>query len=299
MSVFEPQNIANIVWAFATAGESHTKLFLNLANNIVSHTNLSRFNPQDLSNIVWAYTNAGKSHPQLFKKLAHHVVAQGGLSGFKPQDVSNFIWVYATARESHPLLFQKLADVDITTRTNDFDPQAISNLLWANAAMGQMNRQLFLSFAPTVKSIMGKCSRQDVSNIGWAYTVANVDAPLLFSAYFICVCLEKENDFVVVNLGQLHQWQLWQDELKSDIRLPQSLWAKCQKAFLSILAQPSRLQDDVMSVLTSMGLQPEEEVLSKSGYCIDAPGEANGKKIGVEVEDHFTLLEESQWGVHF
>ncbi len=119
--------------------------------------------------------------------------------------------------------------------------------------------------------------------------MANVDNPLLFNADFICVCLEKKNDFVMENLCQLHQWQLWQEELKSDIRLPQSLREMYQKAFLSQLAEPSRMQDDVISVLASMGLQPEEEVLNKSDYCIDALVEVNEKKIGIEVDgpSHF------------
>jgi hypothetical protein len=244
---------------------------------------LSGFKPQNISNIVWAYTTASESYPQLFKKVADHIVAQSNLSGFKPQEISNIIWAYTTAGETHPLLIQKLADVAITKR-NNFNPQSISNFLWAYATMGQMNRHLFLSFAQTVKSIMGKCNNQHIANIGWAYSVANVDAPLLFNADFICVCLEKENDFVMENLCQLHQWPLWQEELKSDIRLPQSLREMCQKAFLSRLAKPSRLQDDVISVLASMGLQPEEEVLTKSGYRTDALVEANEKKIGIEVD---------------
>ena len=78
-------------------------------------------------------------------------------------------------------------------------------------------------------------------------------------------------------------------EPKSDIRLPPSLREKCQKAFLSRLASPSRLQENVISILTSIVLQPEEEGLTKSGYCIDALVEVNGKNIGIEVDgpSHF------------
>ena len=47
---------------------------------------------------------------------------------------------------------------------------------------------------------------------------------------------------------------------------------------------PSKLQDDVISQLSSMGLELEEEVLTKSGYRLDALVEVNGKKIGVEVD---------------
>ena len=98
------------------------------------------------------------------------------------------------------------------------------------------------------------------------------------------VCIKTLEEF-----RQLHQWQLWQEGLKSGFRLPPSLREKCEEAFLSQLANPSRLQDDVISVLASIGLQPEEEVLTKSGYHIDALVEASGKKIGIEVDgpSHF------------
>ena len=37
-------------------------------------------------------------------------------------------------------------------------------------------------------------------------------------------------------------------------------------AFISQVPEPSKLQDDVISELISIGLEPEEEVLTKSGY---------------------------------
>ena len=131
---------------------------------------------------------------------------------------------------------------------------------------------------------------QGISDLLWAYAVANANVPLQINADFIGVCLKNENDFAFKHYTQLHQWQLWQEELKSEVRLPPSLWKKCREAFISQLACPSRLQEDVISVLASIGgLQPEEEFLTKSGYRIDALVEANGKKIGIEVDgpSHF------------
>jgi hypothetical protein len=132
---------------------------------------------------------------------------------------------------------------------------------------------------------------QGISDLLWAYAVANANVPLQINADFIGVCLKNENDFAFKHYTQLHQWQLWQEELKSEVRLPPSLWKKCREAFISQLACPSRLQEDVISILASIGLQPEEEFLAKSGYCIDALVEANGKKIGIEVDgpSHFVV----------
>jgi len=92
------------------------------------------------------------------------------------------------------------------------------------------------------------------------------------------------NDFVPENLSQLHQWQLWQDELKLGINLPLALSDKCRQAFVSESYQSSRLQHDVVSVLSSIGMLPEEEVLTASGYRLDATVEVNGMKVGIEVD---------------
>ncbi len=136
---------------------------------------------------------------------------------------------------------------------------------------------------------LSKCNTQSLANIGWAHAVANVDAPALFNNDFIDACLEKEAEFTLENKSQLHQWQLWQEELNSSVSLPLSLQEKCYRAFLSTVPRPSALSNDVSSLLSSIGLQPKEEVLTKQGYRLDALVEVNGKKIGVEVDgpSHF------------
>jgi hypothetical protein len=289
---FKPQDFSNIIWSYATTGESHPKLFSKLGNHIVGMRNLSGFLPQHFSNILWSYATAGKAHPKLFSKIGDHIVAMKDLSIFIPQDFSNIVWSYATAREAHPLLFQKLAVVAIAG-SNNFNSQSIANLLWAYATVGIIDQHIFTSFAPAVKSVLRQCNNQDLANIAWAYTVANVNDPLLFNTDFVAALQAKANDFVTEECRQLYQWQLWQVELKSGINLPPALSKKCRKAFLSRLPEPSRLQDDVISELSSIGLRPEEEVLTLSGYRLDALVEVNGTKVGIEVDgpSHFVNQE--------
>jgi hypothetical protein len=290
LSEFMPQEISNIVWAYANAGESRPRLFKQLADHIVAMNDLRVFWPQHLSNIVWAYATAGESHPRLFKQLADHIVAQGDLNSFKPQALSNIVWAYATAGETSPQLFEKFANhVVAQGNLNAFEPQALSNIVWAYATAGESHPLLFQKLADVTITRRNDFNAQGISNLLWAYAVANADVPSQFNAGFIGVCLKKENDFSLKCFYQLHQWQLWQEELKSDIRLPPSLRKKCREAFISRLTSPSRLQEDVISILASIGLQPEEEFLTKSGYRIDALLEANGKKIGIEVDgpSHF------------
>ena len=80
---------------------------------------LGEFWPQDFSNIIWSYATSGESHPKLFSKLGDHIIAMKDLGQFKPQDFSNIMWSYATAGEAHPKLFSKLGDHIVAIRTWD------------------------------------------------------------------------------------------------------------------------------------------------------------------------------------
>jgi hypothetical protein len=250
---------------------------------------LGQLLPQHLSNIVWSYATSRETHPQLFKIFGDHIVAMNDFGLFKPQDFSNIVWAYATSGESHPLLFQKLAHAAIA-RSNNFNPQDIANLTWAYATVGLIDQHLFTSFAPAVKSVLIQCSSQALANFSWAYAVANVNDPSLFNTDFVAALQANNVDgFVREALFQLHQWQLWQDELKSGINLPPALREKCRQAFNLRLPQPSNFQDDVVHVLSSIGMLPEEEVLATCGYRLDALVKVNGMKVGIEVDgpSHF------------
>ena len=59
---FNPQNLANTAWAFATAGQPAPELFSAIGEEARPH--LREFKPQELSNTVWAYATAGVAAPE-------------------------------------------------------------------------------------------------------------------------------------------------------------------------------------------------------------------------------------------
>jgi len=288
LNEFRPQSLSNIIWAYATLDEQHPRLFKKVADHIVRLDSVRHFNGQDCSNTVWAFATAGGSHPHLFKKVADHIIKLDNLNGFKSQALSNIVLAFATSRETHPQLFNKLAEEAIK-RQREFIPQHIANFLWAYATKGQVNEHLFSSLVPSVKANRNEYTAQGLANVAWAYSVANVNVPSVFNNEFINNCLKKEDEFELEALRQLHQWQLWQIENKSGVSLPLPLKTRCYEAFISEDPTPSKLQDDVVSILSLMGLQPKEEVLLKSGYRIDAVVEVNRKQIAIEVDgpSHF------------
>ena len=56
------------------------------------------------------------------------------------------------------------------------------------------------------------------------------------------------------------------------------------------MPSPPALQDDIISELSSIGFQSEEDVLTKSGYCLDALVDVDEKEIGIEVDDPYHFL---------
>jgi hypothetical protein len=182
------------------------------------------------------------------------------LSSFLPQHFSNIIWAYATAGKSHPQLYNKLANHIV----------AIKDLS---------------SFLP-----------QELSNIAWSYAVANVNDPSIFNSEFIASLQLKVDDFGLKELSQLYQWQLWQDELKSGINLPSALCEKCRQTFVSQSCRSSRFQYDVISELSCIGLRPKEEVLTSSGYRLDALVEVNEVKVGIEVDRPYHFVNKEAIG---
>jgi hypothetical protein len=195
----------------------------------------------------------------------------------------------------HPKLFEKVANhivgLDSLIR---FEPQHISITVWAYATMGIIDKQLFSSFVPTAAKLIDYYTNQELATIAWAYAVADVDASILFNDHFINKCVEKKDGFNLEDLSQLHQWHLWQTEENSNPGLPEQLQDSCYKSFISEAPTRSKLQDDVIAQLSSIALEPKEEVLMDSGYRIDVIVEVDGKTIGIEVDGPYHFIGSSK-----
>ncbi|KAL3762096.1 hypothetical protein ACHAW5_008836 [Stephanodiscus triporus] len=288
LKFFNPQDLCNTLWAYAKAKQSNPALFKKFADAVISSNLNPSFNNQNLANIVWAYATIGDHNHTLFEKVAN-AITNRDLDTFDHQNLSNTAWAFATAKIYHSRLFDVISDAAISL-TCEFNAQSIAILLWAYAAIGRVDQRLFSSFVPTVAATMQDFQCQDLANIAWSYAISNVAAPDLFDCGFITALLNREHEFIDAQLRQLHQWQLWQLELGSATKLPSSLRQRCYEAFVFARVRPSVFQDDVIDVLTSIGLRPKEEVIMPSGYRMDACVIVKGENVAVEVDGpfHFT-----------
>jgi hypothetical protein len=289
---FNAQDIANIVWAYATAGVQHPALFEKVGDHVVGLDHLKSFKPQELSNTVWAYATAGVQHPALFNKVGNHVVELDNLKTFKPQELANTLWAYGTSVVQHPDLFQKIGDHMITLdNLKSFSPQDLANTVWAYATVYELRSDLFEKIGNAVanRGDYRSFHQQALTNIAWAYTVANADAPTIFNNTFTDALLQMQHQFISEDHRQLYQWHLWQTKELSHAGLPEELRDRCYQAFTTADVNVSRFRKDVVRELISIDLNPVEEYQTPSGYSIDALVEVNGKSVGVEVDgpSHF------------
>eukprot|EP00804_Cyclotella_cryptica_P000170 CCRYP_017452-RA/>CCRYP_017452-RA protein AED:0.08 eAED:0.09 QI:0/0.66/0.25/1/0/0/4/0/1112 len=296
---FTPQELANIVWAFATLDEPHPDLFEKIGDEITARDTLNEFTPQNLSNIVWAYATVNEENASLFTKIGNTVVGLDDLQLFAPQSFSNIVWAHATANVHQPDLFRKIGDALVTS--NIFEAcksQELSNTVWSFATANELRSDIFKK----AEDAIGKSHKlesfpaQSLCNIAWSYAVANVDAPLVFNDAFIIALLDKQEELTLKGLRQLFQWHLWRVREQSNDGLPETLQEHCRDAFITANVSSSILQNDVISELAAIGLNPEEEFLTQSGYRLDALVQIDGKRVGIEVDGPSHFIHETAKG---
>jgi len=167
---FNAQDIANTVWAFATARRAAPALFDAMAAAAVRK--VGDFNAQNIANTVWAFATARRAAPALFDAMA--AVAVRKVNGFNEQDIANTVWAFATARRPAPALFDAMAVA--VRKVNGFNAQAIANTVWAFATARRPiatehrpTKDLFDEMATKAEGLIADFNEQDIANTAWSF----------------------------------------------------------------------------------------------------------------------------------
>jgi hypothetical protein len=121
-----PQDVSNIVWAYATAQVSHPKMFEKMANHVIAHDHLREFNPQNLSNTLWSYATMGIVDKHLFSSFVPTAVKL--IDKYNKQDLGNIAWAYAVADVDAPTLFNDRFINKCSEETDGFSLVDLSQL---------------------------------------------------------------------------------------------------------------------------------------------------------------------------
>jgi len=298
---FNPQELANTVWAYATAGVAADALYAAAAEAAV-RGGLAGFKPQDLSNTVWAYATAGVAADALYAAVAEAAV-RGGLARFNPQELANTVWAYATAGVAADALYAAAAEAAVRGGLAGFKPQDLSNTVWAYATAGVAADALYAAVAEAaVRSGLAGFNPQDLANTAWAYATADHyhQALLADCSRVISDSLARDPSRWSEERSQLHQWQLWLSlERGADGQqhlLSESQRKLCCDAMQDTQVTISEFQRSVAVALAALSPVAavqhgfEEEYLEpRTGYSLDLALPSTRVAIEVDGPSHFLL----------
>ncbi|XRB04278.1 RAP domain-containing protein [Pycnococcus provasolii] len=249
---FDPQDVTNTLWAWATMGHQPSDKVLDALERRMLAC-VDDFNPQALANTVWAWATMRHQPPaEVLIALERRMLAC--VDDFNPQDVANTLWAWATMRH------QPSADALIALErrmlacVDDFKPQNLTNTLWAIAML--------------INSIEGDsitcCPTRRVMRL-WGTTAIdqNVLDQLLHQLEATEFSTLEEQHFQ--QIFQAHH--LLGDRFKPSAALldqAREEWAK-QLASRSSSSPQSSLEREVAACLDRLGIAYDVEVLTEDG----------------------------------
>ncbi|KAJ1454477.1 hypothetical protein M885DRAFT_242440 [Pelagophyceae sp. CCMP2097] len=177
MGTFDAQALANIIWAYATAGVEAPELFRAVSAETV--LKVTSFNAQELSITVWAYTKAEFHAPALYEAISLESAEQVFM--FIPQNLANTVWAYAKAGVPAKALFLAVSK-ETKKHIGDFNAQHMANTVWAFAKAGVKLPSMFETISAQAVRKIGTFNAQELANTVWAFAKAGVSAPELFNA---------------------------------------------------------------------------------------------------------------------
>lgn len=185
MTTFQPQSIANMIWAYATLAHSPPSDFLTLLCSHALHE-LPNFSPQNISNTIWALATLKHTNRALMQAVEMEVTARLGMPEeaikFSRQHLANSLWAMATL-ELLPSgrLLAAVAEA-MKERASDCNPQEISNTVWAFAKLGFYSEGMMDRFASEAEGRIQEFSQQNLANMAWAFGKLTHDTPSLLDA---------------------------------------------------------------------------------------------------------------------
>ena len=110
---FKAQELANAVWAVATAGFEASDEFWDSAARaaVPLMRDPEQAQTQNIANCLWSYAKSGDGTPAVRKELFSELADASSkrVDEFNAQELGNTAWAYATAAEAAPQLFDAIA----------------------------------------------------------------------------------------------------------------------------------------------------------------------------------------------
>lgn len=163
-TAFQPQELTNLLWAYATMGKKDMPLCSAVTDAALPR--LAEFKPQELANLAWAYGKLGYKDVVMLDAVVDALLRS--LSSCIPQDFANTMWALAALRHRNIRLFQVNRTV-LSGLLGGAQPEEISQMVNAYAKL-RVGDEWFLSECLKVATHrLTKFHDSAVASLGHAY----------------------------------------------------------------------------------------------------------------------------------
>jgi len=175
-----PQNMANILWAYATTEQSNPALFSAIAYEATPR--LKEFSSKQLANLAWALSKyPPQSKDIIFDRIASEVVNRG-MESFTNQGLTMIAHSFATVGHTSHDVFWNTVEEAATKRAFEFGYLECVQMAWSFATIERPSDELFRRIERVAISNIRAFNSQGLSNLSWAFSVLGYDSLPMFQA---------------------------------------------------------------------------------------------------------------------
>jgi len=168
-----PRECANVLHALATSGHAPRLDILPAIEARMQQLGRNAFNPQDIANTLWAYATMERTPGQaLWTVLEHQVTQHSHL--FTPQNLANTLWAYGVQGQLPAAGTLAALETQVEARAGDLNAQEVANILLATAKLSRLdqpgcNREAMLcALEQRGLEIVASFKAQEAANVLWA-----------------------------------------------------------------------------------------------------------------------------------
>lgn len=171
---FTPQDMAGIVWGFASLGFRNETLMSLIAAEVVNKA--STFDQRQVSITAWAFAKCGLWNQQLASSIVGECLAK--ISSFSAQSLSHLSWALSQWGTRSDELMTAIAD-ESRKKISEFTPAPLAMTAWSFASLQQKDTALLTAISREAVRTMDRFETRDLAHLAWAFANLRVqDAPL-------------------------------------------------------------------------------------------------------------------------
>ena len=169
---WQPQELANALWAAACLGLADWRAAWVPVVEEVKRRGLASFEPQAVSNTVWACAHLGNRDEELLAAVADYTVGNRGIMA--AQSIANTVWALMELRFYHSTVFE-VAAADVQRRMRTYKAQEMCNVLYAMVKQDHIDGAALAAFDEDAarQERLTECADQAIANILWSFSSAN------------------------------------------------------------------------------------------------------------------------------